>query len=88
MSPNVSAPTVLFFVTKRFADKTELNKNMHVRYTANAKALIINGEKSKIEIMTLYKGVVLSPGINADFVMKAGIHKTSAIMTMTRCCAR
>ena len=88
MSPNVNAPTVLFFVTKRFADKTELNKNMDVRYTANAKALINNGEKSKIEIMTLYKGVVFSPGINADFVMKAGIHKTSAIMTMTRCCAR
>ena len=88
MSPNVNAPTVLFFVTKRFADNTELNKNMHVRYTANAKALINNGEKSKIEIMRLYKGVVFSPGINADFVMKAGIHKTSAIMTMTRCCAR
>jgi hypothetical protein len=61
---------------------------MQTRYTAKANALIINGEKSNIEIMTLYKGVVLSPGINADFVMKAGIHKTSAIIMMARCCAR
>ena len=84
----VNAPMVLFLVTRRFADSTELKKNIHIRYTANANALIKNGEKSNAEVMKLYKGVVPSPGMNADFVMKAGIHKTSAIMTMTRCCAR
>jgi hypothetical protein len=88
MSPNVSEPTVLFLVTRRFADRTELNKNMQTKYTAKAKVLSMNGEKSNIEIMTLYKGVIFSPGMNADFVMKAGIHNISAIMTMTRCCAK
>ena len=61
---------------------------MQTRYTANANALIKSGENANVETMTLYKGVVLSPGMKADFVMKAGIHKTSAIMMMAKCCAR
>lgn len=47
-----------------------------------------NGEKSRMETIILYKGVWNSPGMNADFVMKAGNHNTSAIATTAICCER
>ena len=52
----------------------------------NAKALSKNGEKSKRDTIILYKGVWNSLGMNADFVMKAGNHNTSAITTTAICC--
>ena len=82
------APTVLYLFTRRFAESTELKKNTHKRYMMNANMLIRKGEKSKRDTVILYKGVVFSPGTNADFVIKAGIHKANAIKTTTTCCAR
>ena len=76
---------MLYFDTKRFAESTELKRNTENRYTANATVFSKNGEKSNIDIITLYKGVVCSPGMNADFVINAGIHRTSAINTITIC---
>lgn len=50
--------------------------------------LSIIGEKSNAETIMLYNGVLYSLGMNADFVIKAGNHNTSAIATTTICCER
>ena len=86
MSTKTNAPMVLFFCTNRLAESTELKKNTLKRNTANAKKLSISGEKSKIDTTMLYKGVMYSLGMNADFVMNAGIHNTRAIKTTATCC--
>ena len=52
----------------------------------NANTFSKNGEKPKSDTIILYKGVCDSPGMNADFVIKAGNHKTSAITTTAICC--
>lgn len=52
----------------------------------NANMFSKNGEKSRSDTIILYKGVWNSPGMNADLVMKAGNHKTSAITTTAICC--
>ena len=52
----------------------------------NANKLSTIGEKSNAVTIILYKGVCDSPGMNADFVIKAGNHKTSAITTTAICC--
>ena len=86
MSTKTNAPMVLFFCTNRLAESTELKKNTPKRYTTNAMMLSNIGEKSNIDIIILYQGVVCSPGMNADFVMNAGIHNTRAIKTTATCC--
>ena len=55
MSTKTNAPMVLFFCTNRLAESTELKKNTLKRNTANAMMLSNNGEKSKIDIIILYK---------------------------------
>ena len=52
----------------------------------NANTFSKNGEKPRSDTIILYKGVWNSLGMNADFVMKAGNHNTSAITTTAICC--
>ena len=88
MRRNVKEPTVLYLFTNLLAESTELNRNIATTKTANAIRFIRNGEKSNIETIILYKGVLSLPIKNADFVMKVGNHNTIAITMMTICCAR